>query len=343
VRTVHLLGVAATSFSQTGRGATQLAAEAAGAALADAGLRARDVGLVVVATAGQGAAADGLGPIGDRAQDAGSAVAALHAGWQAVAAGAHDVVLCVGRQAPAGADGDSPLAALAADAERYMGSSGATEEHFARVAAKNRRFGADNPRALQRTPVAAADVLDSEVVAWPLRRLMVAPLAEGAAALVLAARDAGRRLGARAPRILACVLVHEPAGFDAAAARAARLAYGAARLGPEDVDCAEVGGLSAAGEMAAYEALQLAPEGRGPELVDAGFTDRGGVVPVNTSGGALAVGDAPGVGALAQLCELAWQLRGEAGRRQVAGARVGLALAAGQEDGQVALTILGPG
>jgi acetyl-CoA acetyltransferase len=97
---------------------------------------------------------------------------------------------------------------------------------------------------------------------------------------------------------------------------------------PEQVDCAEVDDHTAAGELAAYEALQFAPAGQGPELVDSGFTDLGGVLPVNTSGGLLSQGDATGASAVAQLCELSWQLREEAGSRQVAGARTALALSA---------------
>src|SRR5690606_20724277 len=97
---------------------------------------------------------------------------------------------------------------------------------------------------------------------------------------------------------------------------------------PEDLDLAEVDDDTAAEEMAAYEALQFAPHGQGPELVESGFTALGGVLPVNPSGGLLAQGEAVGASGIAQICEIAWQLRGEAGRRQVSGARVGLALSA---------------
>ena len=342
MRDVRLLGVGLTSFSREGR-TGQLANEAIDAALADAGLSSRDVGAVAVATDdANGDATDllrdgrarGLRPV------CASGGAALHVGWWAVASGAHDVALCVGYQGarPAG-ERAAPLQQLAAEAERYMAASGATEEHFARVAAKNRAHGAANPRALLRVPVDAAAVLASDLLVWPLHRLMVAQPSEGAAAVVLA--------GARAPRVRASMLVRE--GDDdvvAGAARAARRAYEAAGLGPDDVDCAEIDAPTAPRELAAYEALQFAPDGQGPELVDSGFTALGGVLPVNTSGGALAQGDATAAAGLAQLCELAWQLRGEAGRRQVAGARVGLALAgplAEHPARVVSLTILSTG
>jgi acetyl-CoA acetyltransferase len=145
--------------------------------------------------------------------------------------------------------------------------------------------------------------------------------------------------------VRACVLVRQGESSLATAARAARLTYEAAGIGPEDVDCAEIDHPTAAGELPAYEALEFAPDGQGPELVDSGFTALGGVLPVNTSGGALAQGHAPGAAGIAQLCELGWQLRGEAGRRQVAGARVGLALSSQVEKGGrvVGLTVLSSG
>jgi acetyl-CoA acetyltransferase len=130
---------------------------------------------------------------------------------------------------------------------------------------------------------------------------------------------------------------------QATADRAARLAYCASGVGPDDLDVVELEDVTAAAELAAYEDLQLAPQGEGPELIDSGFTALGGVLPVNTSGGLLSAGELPGVWALVQVCHLAWQLRGEAGECQVPRARVGLAQSsssalAGSE--LVALTIL---
>lgn len=350
MRAVHLLGVGATSFSSAGRSAQELAREAIEAALADAGLAPGDIDAVTVATGGDDQDTAGLDVLGNGSRRRRfppvcvSGATALHVGWQAVATGAIDVVLCVGHEAARPGARTEALEPLAAAASQYMESSGATEEHFARVAANSRAHGADNPRASLTTSVDAAAIMASDVLVWPLRRLMVAAPSEGAAAVVLACSDASRRRGARAPRVRASVLVrdgdHDVAG---AIGRAARLGYEAAGLGPDEIDCAEIDDRTASGELAAYEALQFAPEGQGPELVDSGFTARGGVLPVNTSGGALARGDASGAAGIAQLCELAWQLRGQAERRQVAGARVGLALAGARDerDGAlVALTIL---
>jgi acetyl-CoA acetyltransferase len=264
----------------------------------------------------------------------------LQLGWQAVAGGEYDAVLCLGADRPAvGAARRRPLIADAQNAKRYMSSSGATVDHFARVAVKNRRRGADNPRALNGGAVDAAAVMRSDVVAWPLHRLMVATPAGGAAAAIFAARDVRRSGCPVAPRVRASVLL---TGTEAtgASARAARLAYESSGLGPEDVDVAEVDDLTAAGEVMAYEALQFAPEGQGPELIDSGFTALGGVLPVNPSGGMLSQGDAFGASSIAQVCEIAWQLRREAGSRQVAGARVGLAMSGGHGRGGMPLVSL---
>jgi acetyl-CoA acetyltransferase len=321
VREVFLVGVGATAFGRSGRTRETLARAAAAAALADARLR-------------RGIAPPWM-----------NGATALHDGWRAVASGEHDVVLCVAAETRAGHElSDGSLALRARLARSYMRASGATVEHLAKVVAKNRAQGAANPRATLAERVDAEAVLHSDLLAWPLRRLMVAPRTDGAAAVVLAAR--GRRSGPRAPRVRASVVVECGAdGTDVSvpAARAAMLGFEAAGAGPEDVDCAEVCDTTAADELRAYEALQFVPEGHGPELVESGFTALGGVLPVNTSGGMLSQGDAGGASLLAQLCELVWQLRGEAGRRQVAGARVGVALGrTGGRNGRggVSLTVL---
>ena len=355
VREVHVLGVGATSFARAGRSGDELAREAITAALADAGVRLRDVPAFTLAR-GNGRAIGGdshlfgVGAGRPLPPVCVSGAAAFHLGWLAVSSGVHDLVLCVGRELAAPGAQAPPrdrIEVLAAAAGRYMEASGATEEQLARVVAKNRQHGAANPRALLTTTVGPREVLDGELIEWPLRDAMVAPPSEGAAAVVLSSSERGRRGGARAPRILASTLVRE-AGVDpltSAAGRAARRAYESAELGPESIDCAEIDHPTAAGELSAYEALQFAPDGQGAHLVDSGFTAIGGVLPVNTSGGALAQGEATGAAGIAQLCELAWQLRGEAGRRQVPGARVGLALAGGHESdrGVVSLTLLGTG
>jgi len=328
---VHLLGVGVTSLSRRRRESRSLAREVVGAALADAGISAAAVDGVAIAASNAAfdlGCFDVLGRVRRpfRCRCALGAVA-LHSGWNAVAAGASEIVVCVGHDpAPAPGRAGRGIEADAATARLYMRHSGATEEHLARVAAKNRRHGAANPRALAIDAVEVDGILASETVAWPLRRLMVAEPVQAAAAVVLGSRRARRSRGPRAPRLRASVLLDEEAPDGATTARAARLAYFAAELGPQDVDLAEIDDPTPVEELAAYEALELAPPGCGPELAESGFTALGGVLPVNPSGGFLAQGRVSGAGGLLQLVELAQQLGDRAGRRQVPGARAGVGL-----------------
>jgi acetyl-CoA acyltransferase len=180
------------------------------------------------------------------------------------------------------------------------------------------------------------------VLRWPLTRLMVASCGDGAAALILASGRLRGRSAIKAPRLRTSVMLTPDTGQEVTA-RAAQLAYTASGVGPEDLDCAELDDATAARELAAYEQLQLAPQGQGPELIDSGYTGLGGVLPVNTSGGMLSLGELPGTSGLSQVCQLAWQLRGQAGRSQVHGARAGIAQSAGRHDdpaSPVTLTIL---
>jgi acetyl-CoA acetyltransferase len=344
---VHLLGVATTSLSREARGARALAREAVSAALADAGVSAAEVDGVAIASADPHFDLGCYDVLGEARRPfkcrCGLGAVALHSGWNAVSSGASDVVVCVGHDAPP--EEEEPLAALetqAAAAREYMQHSGATEEHLARVVAKNRRHGAANPHALQTTAVKPAEVLASELLVWPLRRLMVAPPARGAAAVVLGSHEIVRRHGPKAPRVRASVLLNGDSSDGAAAARAARLGYFSAGLGPEEIDLAEIEDPTPVDEIEAYEALEFAPPGSGPELVESGFTALGGVVPVNASGGALAQGWVKGAGGILQMVELSLQLRDRAGPRQVPGARTALSLSgSATAPGHVtALTIL---
>jgi acetyl-CoA acetyltransferase len=214
--------------------------------------------------------------------------------------------------------------------KEYMRRSGATIEQFAKVAVKNQHNGALNPRAQYGGEVTVQAVLSAREIVWPLTLLMCSPVSDGAAAVVLASSRGRRRLGAGSgPRVRASVVIsgHRHDRDDPAAGsagRAATLAYEAAGIGPDDLDCAEVHDATAPAELIAYEQLGLAQPGEGPELIESGRTWLGGRLPVNTSGGLLAKGHPIGATGIAQLCETAWQLRGEAGPRQVDGARVAL-------------------
>ncbi|MFJ1592425.1 lipid-transfer protein [Kitasatospora albolonga] len=230
-------------------------------------------------------------------------------------------------------------------ARRRMALHGDTPEDFALVKVKNAAAGALNAYARYRKPVTAEEVAASAMVADPLRLLDICATSDGAAALVLCGMEFARRRGVADPVRIRAVSTVTPTfprtvldlpdiGTDSAVAvepspesfRAsiARAAYEEAGAGPEDLSLAEVYDLSTALELEWYEDIGLCAPGEGAGLVRAGTTALGGRIPVNASGGLASFGEAVPAQAIAQVCELTQQLRGRAGDRQVAGARVGI-------------------
>jgi acetyl-CoA acetyltransferase len=214
-------------------------------------------------------------------------------------------------------------------ARDYMASSGAVAWDFAQVAVKNHRHGALNPKAQYRDEVTVEQVLDSRVISAPITLLMASPIGDGAAALVVCSDARARQLTGPAVRVRATALVSGTDAGAPASTRAARRAYAAAGIGPEDLNVVEVHDAAAPAELQIYEELGLCASGGGPELLASGATALGGRVPVNPSGGLLSKGHPVGASGCAQLVELTDQLRGRAGARQVEGARVALAENAG--------------
>jgi acetyl-CoA acetyltransferase len=231
-------------------------------------------------------------------------------------------------------------------ARRRMELFGATEADFAAVKVKNARHGLENPNARYRAEVSADEVLASPVVADPLRLLEICATSDGGAALVLSSMEYARRHGAGDPVRVAAVSTVTPRfpqtviempnfATDSAATVSggpgptfrqsiAAAAYEEAGIGPEDVDVAEVYDLSTALELDWYEDIGLCKEGEAEKLLRDGDTAIGGRIPVNPSGGLSCFGEAIPAQAIAQVCELVWQLRGQATGRQVEGARVGV-------------------
>ncbi len=215
----------------------------------------------------------------------------------------------------------------ASAARNHMAKYGTTKEQFARIAVKNHFNGSLNPHAQYRERYSLEEILASPLVAEPLTRLMCAPIGDGAAAAILVSADRARQYTTKPVWVRASVLV---SGSDRRAedgsisARAARQAYETAGIGPWDVDVMEVHDASAPAELMLYEDLGLCPEGEGGRLIDEGVTELGGRLPVNTSGGLLAKGHPVGATGVAQIYEIWLQLRGEAGDRQVEGAKVGM-------------------
>lgn len=220
----------------------------------------------------------------------------------------------------------------AAFARQHMRLYGSTVREFAAVAAKNHAHSVHNPRAQFRRAFTVEEVLEARGIVWPLTLPMCAPVSDGAAAAVLCTAAGLRRLGAaaRAVGLRACVLGssvdREPDDLSRHMGRlTARKAYEAAGAGPEDVSLAEVHDATAVGEVIQVENLQLCAPGEGGAAALRGETALGGRIPVNPSGGLESKGHPIGATGLAQIFELTQQLRGEAGARQVEGARLAIA------------------
>lgn len=230
-------------------------------------------------------------------------------------------------------------------ARRRMDLYGDTLEDFAAVKVKNSLIGSKNPRARYRKAFSLEDVAASAMVADPLRLMDICATSDGGAALIVSSLDYAKRMGkGDAPRVAAIstttptfaseVVEMPDIATDSAAANGIEAhsyrgsiplkAYEEAGVGPEDISLAEVYDLSTALELDWIEDLQLAPRGEAAKLLRAGDTALGGKIPVNVSGGLACFGEAVPAQALAQICELTWQLRGQAGDRQVKNAKVGI-------------------
>ena len=232
-------------------------------------------------------------------------------------------------------------------ARRRMDLYGATTEDFAAVKVKNSRHGLSNPNARYRKESSIEDVQASPVVSDPLRLLDICATSDGAAALIVASKSfAEKHLGSLAGvpsvRAVSCATPNYPQSMpelpdiatDSTAVVAAPdrafkdhildSAYAEAGMGPEDLSLAEVYDLSTALELDWYEHLGLCAKGEAEQLLRSGATTIGGRIPVNASGGLACFGEAIPAQAIAQVCELTWQLKGQATGRQVEGAKVGI-------------------
>lgn len=214
-------------------------------------------------------------------------------------------------------------------ARDYMKRSGATARDFALVSVKNSLHGSHNPRAQYQDRLSVEQVLSAPMIADPMTLLMCSPIGDGAAAVVLVSERKARELGLKdRVRVRASILAsgfEYEEGEECVPEYAARLAYEAAGLGPEDVNVVELHDASAPAEVLYYEYLGLAKKNEGVALLKSGATTLGGRLPVNPSGGLLRKGHPIGASGAGQIVELVDQLRGRAGARQVEGARIALA------------------
>lgn len=281
-----------------------------------------------------------------------SSSTALHLAWLAIASGQHQTALVVGTEklshedkavsfgAFAGAvDVEEPMPEgvgsgsgsifmdmYAAKARKWMNACGADASDFARVVVKSRRAASLNPFAQFRKETTVDEVLGSRMVSDPLTLFMCSSIGDGAAVIFLCSEDYARKLSNKPVFIRASSIVSAiPGSPELVAVRAGRAAYEQAGLGPEDIHVAELHDASAPAELIHYENLGFCAPGDAAKLIRSGDTDIGGRISVNPSGGLLSRGHPLGATGAAQIVELTWQLRGQAGERQRPDARVALA------------------
>ena len=361
-RRVAVVGAGMTRFvrraQETGK---ELAFQASKAALDAAGIRLADVDAVCLTSAPD--AFDGVHRKGDYLADGagawgkpfirtyvggGSGVFTAIQGWYTVASGQADVVLCVAEEKmsscqphPQGAFltifdniierplGPNLLWIFALEMQRYMDRYGLDKRDIASVAVKNKRNAAGHPAALLgQADITVEDVLASEVLAWPVQRLDVSPISDGAVALVLASEDAARRLTDRPVWVQgvgwnldSTYWTNRDLVYPEYVENAARMAYAMAGVTEprKQIHVAEPYDPFDYKELHHLEGLLLFDKGKAPEAAAAGVTARNGDLPCCPSGGLLGVGNPIAAAGLMKIAELFWQLRGEAGERQVPG------------------------
>jgi acetyl-CoA acyltransferase len=360
---VYVVGIDMIRFGRfPDKSVPELGAEAAQLALKDAGVKIQDVEALYCGNLMQASAMVGqrilqeIGqtgiPVTNSANACATGATALRGAWMSIKAGVYDLVLVVGVEqlgkagllGGAGGGGGIPKEGLlgsglmpAVFAEAGMEHArkyGTTFEQFAKVSVKNHRHSTKNPKSMYRNETPLDMVMGAEMIAYPNTKLMCSVNVDGAAAAVLASEKKARELGMkRAVKISASILTSDPftqrdlvmPDVNTCTRQAAAKAYEMAGIGPDDLDLVELHDCFATAEILHYENLGLCGEGEAGRMIDEGQTAHGGRIPVNVSGGLLSKGHPLGATGVANVYEIATHLRGEAGDRQVAGAKVGLA------------------
>jgi acetyl-CoA acetyltransferase len=362
-RDVCVIGVGMTKFERCDREFTELVSEAVGGALGTAGVTGDELeqafaGYVNgMSTQGQralyGMGIGGL-PVFNVHNYCSTGSSALNLGYQAVASGFNECVLAFGFEkmqkgplekqlsgleevAKETDQGKAPIAArMFGDGGRqHMEKYGTTKEQFAKVSVKNHRHSVNNPRSQYREACTLEEVLGSRLVYDPLTILQCCPTSDGAGAAILCSKEFAAKHGHANPvKIVAQAMQTDRMEDFAMGAlgwigvgmsrRAAQKVYEQAGIGPDDVDVIELHDCFSTNELVTYESLGLCKEGEGGRLIDTDQVTYGGKWVVNPSGGLLSKGHPLGATGLAQCAELVWQLNGQAEKRQVEGARIGL-------------------
>ena len=357
---VYILGIDMLKFGRyPDRSFAQLGGEAALGALDDAGLTARDVqamycgsvfgayemtGQAVMREIGQSGV-----PVTNVSNACATGASAFREAWIAIKSGLYDVVLAVGvEKMPrgmlgAGAEtgisleglfGSSTMPAVFAEAGmEHAAKYGTTFAQFAQVSVKNHHHSTFNPKAVYQKETPLEEVMNAEMIAYPNTKLMCSVNVDGAAAAVVVSERFARQRGmSRAIRVMASALASDPwnprnptmPDINSVTRLAAQSAYDQAGVSPQDVSLVELHDCFATAELLHYENLGLCADGEAGRMIDDGETALGGSVPVNVSGGLLSKGHPLGATGIANMYEAALHLRGEAGARQVEGAKVAM-------------------
>lgn len=358
---IYVVGIDMIKFGRyADKTVVQLAAQAALGALDDCGLSMRDIQALYSGNIGETMTGQrtlqligqtGI-PVVNCTNACATGATALREGWTALKAGLYDTVLCIGVEKMAAGMivkkkvGNEPLSAegligsetmpavFAMVGMEHMRKYGTTLQQFAQVSVKNHHHSTMNPKAMYQKETPLEEVLGSEMIAYPNTKLMCSVNVDGAAAAVLMSEKKVRELGlmGRAVRVRASALASDPftprnlvmQDVNTVTRLAAKTAYEMAGIGPDEVNLVELHDCFATAELLHYENLGLCADGESGRMIDSGATALGGRVPVNVSGGLLSKGHPLGATGIANVYEICTHLRGEAGARQVQGARIGM-------------------
>lgn len=359
MREVAVIGVGQSTFGKfPQRTAVELGAEAVVAALKDAGLKPSDI-QVAYASRIYGASTTAqaiLKEVGIRCIEmvnvenacAGGATA-FRGVWKEIADDHYDIGIAIGVESmttspiagklipPAKEDLEGQLGLtmpgiFAMLARRQMEQYGTTLEDFAMVSVKNHHHGCLNPFAQYHKEFTVEEILNSRMICDPITLLQCCPNTDGAAAAILCSMKVAKRYTTKPIKVIGSALLsgeyrylQEDITISPLGSKTAKLAYEMAGVGPEDIDVIELHDAFAPEEMLRYEDLGICKVGEGTRLVREKATWVGGRIPVNPSGGLLALGHPLSASGVRNIAEIVWHLRGQAGERQTPDAKVGLA------------------
>ena len=358
---VYILGVDMIKFGRfPDRSVPNIGAEAALMALDDADLSIEDMQALYCGNLGQSSGMVGqrilqeIGqtgiPVVNCANACATGATAFREAWTSIKAGLYDVVLAVGVEQMGkgllggtgagkgipkeGLLGSGTMPAVFAEAGmEHSRNHGTTFEQFAKISVKNHHHSTMNPKAMYQIETPLEDVMNAEMISNPNTKLMCSVNVDGSAAAVLVSEKKAKELGMeRAVKVRASVITSDPyqerdlvmPDVNTCTRRAAKEAYEMAGVGPEDINLVELHDCFATAEMLHYENLGLCKDGEAGRMIDDGEVELGGRVPVNVSGGLLSKGHPLGATGIANIYEVSTHLRGEAGERQVEGAKLGL-------------------